>query len=320
MKKGLLLICAIATASLTGCRPNVDYYVGIAQYGTFDALDNATKGFEEKLTTLMTEAGHTVAFKETNAQGQMDKTSVIVNNLISRKVDLIMANATPCLTAAYNATKEIPIIGTSVSHYPSALEIEITDGKTGTNISGTSDLAPLNKQVEIMLELLPNATKFGLLYSPNEANSKYQVDEVETLLVAAGKQVKKYGIAKQDLINSVCNTAKSESDAIFIPTDNFCAGNATTICGIFEGSNVPVFAGESGICKGCGFATLSIDYYTLGEITAEMAFNVLTGNKDIKEYAIQYDNNPQKYYVASRCQALGITIPQNAGYQELAID
>ena len=326
MKKSSLLLGVTAVAALAACgksgiKINPDkekYVVGIAQYVPHEALDAATNGFKEKLTSLLTAEGRQVEFEVTNAAGEFANCATIINSLVSKDVDLILANATPCLSAAYTATSYIPILGTSVTDFGVACEIEIEDGKTKTNVSGTSDLAPLDGQVASMLELVPSATKFGILYSASEANSKFQVDEVKKHLEAAGKTVTAYPISGTDALLATCNSAKTE-DVVYIPTDNFCAENKASIAQAFEGSNVPIFAGEEGICKGCGFATLTIDYHHLGEITGEMAFNVLLGKEDIREYSIKYDTDVKKLYVASRCTALGITIPENKGYEELVI-
>ena len=325
MKKGSLLLAVASVAALAACgkggiKINPDkekYIVGIAQFVPHAALDAATNGFKEKLTALLTAEGRQVEFETTNAAGDVANCPTIINSLVSKDVDLILANATPCLSAAYTATSNIPILGTSVTDFGVACEIEIEDGKTKTNVSGTSDLAPLDGQVNAMLELVPTANKYGILYSANEANSKFQVDEVKKHLEAAGKTVKTYPISGSETLLSVCNAAKAE-DLIYIPTDNFCAENVETIAQAFDGDDTPIFAGEEGICKGCGFATLSIDYHRLGEITGEMAFNVLLGKKDIREYAIQYDTNVKKLYVASRCAAFGIDAASK-GYQELVI-
>ncbi len=326
MKKSLLFLGAVVSLALTGCSREIKinpdkekYLVGIAQYGPHPALDAATNGFKTKLKSLLKKAGRKVEYKVTNAAGEVPNCATIVNSLVSKDVDLIMANATPCVSAAYTATSTIPILGTSVTEYGVALDVELKDGATGTNVSGTSDLAPLKTQVDIMTSLLPAAKKFGILYCSEEANSKYQVQEVKKYLNKKGLKATEYAISGTDTLNAICNSAKSKEDAIYIPTDNFCATNSKAIASAFGGTK-PIFAGEEGICKACGFATLTIDYYRLGEITGEMAYNVLLGKKDIRKYAIQYDPNPVKKYVKSRCTALGIEIPEGQGYEEIIVE
>ena len=328
MKKSLLFVGAIAALALTSCGNNkkikVDpnkekYVVGIAQFAPHVALDAATQGFKEKLTELLTAEGRQVEFREKNASGTQSLCTTIINDLVSYDVDLIMANATPCVAAAYQATSVIPILGTSVTEYGVALNIEFKDGKSGTNVSGTSDLAPLDKQVDIMTELNPTAKKFGIVYNASEPNSKFQADEVSKYLRQKNLEAKEYILSDASSMESICNLAASEMDVIYVPTDNFCANNVNVLDAAFTG-RAPVFAGEEGICKGCGFATLSIDYKELGKITGEMAFNVLLEKQDIKEYAIKYDEHAMKKYVKSRCDAFGITIPTDSGYEELVIE
>lgn len=318
MKKSLFFIGAAAMLTLTGCGKKTDYVVGIAQYAPHVALDAATKGFKDKLSSLLEAEGKTISFKETNAAGEISNCPTIINDLVSKRVDLIMANATPCVSAAYNATSTTPILGTSVTDYGVALGVTLEDGKTKKNVSGTSDLAPLDEQVNIMTSLVPSASKFGILYSSSEANSKYQVTEIKKFLEAKGKTVTEYAISGTDALQAVCNSAAAAEDCIYIPTDNFCADNAKTIAPIFEGAHKPVFAGEAGICQKCGFATLSIDYYQLGQVTGEMAFEILFKNANVADMAIRYDANPKKQYVKSRCEALGITV--SSDFEELAAE
>ena len=317
MKKSFLFIGAATLLALTGCKggKKTDYVVGIAQFAPHVALDAATKGFKDKLSSLLENEGKTIEYKETNAAGEIANCPTIINDLVSKRVDLIMANATPCVSAAYNATSTIPILGTSVTDYGVALDLTLSEGKTGKNVSGTSDLAPLDEQVNIMTSLVPSATKFGILYSSSEANSKFQVNEVKKYLAEKGLTATEYAISGTDTLNAVCNTAAANEDCIYIPTDNFCADNANTIAPIFEGAHKPVFAGEAGICQKCGFATLSIDYYQLGQITGEMAFEVLFKKADIASMAIKYDANPKKQYVKARCDSLGITVTSD--FEEL---
>ena len=318
MKKRLLTLGLCSAAILSGCgfgnvkiNPNKEkYVVGIAQFVEHKALDLATQGFKERLTELLTTEGRQVEFEETNSLGDPTLTPTVVSTLVAKDVDLIMANATPCVSAAYSATYTIPILGTSVTDYGVAIEKELKNNTTGVNLSGTSDLAPLDQQVNEMVSLLGEGrTKYGILYCSNEANSKFQADEVKRLLEAKGKQVTIYTFAQETEIVSTCGTIAAQMEAVFVPTDNTCDKYSETLGTALAG--IPVYSGESGICEGCGFATLSIDYLTLGKITGEMAFNVLLGKKDIRNYEIQYDRNPVKKYIASRCTALGIVVPSD---------
>lgn len=293
------------------------YTVGICQYIAHPALDAASEGFKASLTAALEKEGCTVTFRQQSADGQFDLIGTIINGFVSEKVDLILANATPVLQVAANATDSIPILGTSITEYGVALDIDNFNGVVGGNISGTSDLAPLTEQAKIMAELLPNAQKIGILYCSAEPNSVYQANVVKAELEKLGKTVSIHTFSDSNDIQMVVTSAADKCDAIYVPTDNTVAANTEIVNNICGEKNIPVFAGEEGICKGCGFATLSISYYKLGEVTGEMAARVLLGKEDISTMAIEYDNTPVKKYIKSVCEALGIVIPENAGYEEI---
>ena len=284
------------------------YTVGICQLVQHDALDAATQGFMDALTE---ELGDAVSFDVQNASGDSATCATIVNKFVSDDVDLILANATPALQAAAAGTDTIPILGTSVTEYGVALEIEGFDGTVGGNISGTSDLAPLDQQAAMLNELFPDAKNVGLVYCSAEANSQYQVDEVQKFLEELGYTCKQYSFADSNDLASVATTAADESDVIYVPTDNTVASNTEILNNICQPAGVPVIAGEEGICAGCGVATLSISYYDLGVATGKMAAKVLTGESDIAEMPIEYAPQFTKKYNASLAEALDVTIPDD---------
>ena len=309
MKKILAVLLAVALlASMTACAGSGSgkYTVGICQLVQHDALDAATKGFKDALTEAL---GDKVVFDEQNASGEPANCTTIVNGFVSSKVDLIMANATPALQAAAAATDSIPILGTSVTDYASALEIDGWTGTVGGNISGTSDLAPLSEQAAMIPELCPDAKTVGIVYCSAEANSQYQVDVITGYLTELGLTVTPYAFTDTNDVASVTQTACDNSDVLYIPTDNTAASNTEAIANVVLPSKVPVFAGESGICVGCGVATLSISYYDLGYATGEMAAKVLKGEAKISEMPVQYAPEFTKQYNAANCEALGITVP-----------
>ena len=290
------------------------YTVGVCQLVQHEALDAATQGFQDKLTELVEADGGKVEFDVQNASGESANCSTIVNGFVSAGVDLIMANATPALQAAQAATDSIPILGTSVTEYGVALGLTDFDGTVGGNVSGTSDLAPLDQQADMITEWLPEATKVGLLYCSAEANSQYQVDEVQKYLEAKGVTATQYAFSDSNDLASVCQKAADENDAVYVPTDNTCAANTGIIDGICRPAKKPVFAGEEGICSGCGVATLSISYYDLGYTTGEMAAKVLTGEADISTMPVEYTNVTKKYN-KTICDDLGMTVPE--GYEAI---
>ena len=284
------------------------YTVGICQLVQHPALDAATEGFKAALTEAL---GDSVKFDEQNASGESANCPTIINGFVASKVDLIMANATPALTAATSATADIPILGTSVTDYASALEIDNWNGTVGGNVSGTSDLAPLDQQAAMLQELFPDAKKVGLLYCSAESNSKYQVDVIKGYLEDAGLTCTEYAFTDTNDVASVAQKACDDSDVIYIPTDNTAASNTEAIANVVLPAKVPVIAGEEGICGGCGVATLSISYYDLGYATGKMAAKVLTGEADISTMPVEYAPQVTKKYNAANCKALGVTVPDD---------
>ena len=310
MKKMLATLIAMML-SLTLCVPAMaeeTYNVGICQLVQHPALDAATQGFMDTLTAKL---GDKVTFDLQNASGDSATCITIVNGFISADVDLIMANATAALQAAQAGTEEIPILGTSITDYASALDIDGWTGVTGTNISGTSDLAPLADQAAMLKELFPEAKEVGLLYCSAEANSVYQVEVITKELTALGYNCTNYAFADSNDVASVAMNACAASDVLYIPTDNTAASCTEAIRNVVEPEGVPVIAGEEGICSGCGVATLSISYYDLGCATGEMAYEILVNGADVSTMEIQFAPNVTKKYNAELCQILNVTIPED---------
>ncbi len=281
------------------------YVIGICQLVPHDALDAASQGFMDRLTELLGEEN--VEFDYQTAAGDSATCSPIVNAFVAEEVDLILANATAALQTAASATADIPILGTSVTEYGVAMGISGFDGTVGGNISGTSDLAPLDEQAQMIVDWCPDAQTVGLLYCSAEANSQYQVDTVMAYLEDMGLTCTLYPFADTNDLAAVTQTAVDNSDVIYVPTDNTVAAATETVDAICRVAGVPVIAGEEGICSGCGIATLSISYYDLGVKTAEMAYDILVNGADISTMAISYADNVTPKYNAEICADLGIT-------------
>ena len=285
------------------------YTVGICQLVQHDALDAATQGFMDAITDALGEDA--VTFDLQNAQGDSNTCSTIINSYVSNDVDLILANATAALQAAQAGTNEIPILGTSVTEYGVALGIDDFGGTVGGNISGTSDLAPLDEQAAMLNELFPDAKNVGLLYCSAEANSQYQVDTVKAALEELGYTCEYYAFSDSNDLATIATNAAGACDVIYIPTDNTAASNTEIINNICQPAGVPIIAGEEGICSGCGVATLSISYYDLGVATGDMAVRILTGEEDISQMPIEYAPQFTKKYNPTICEALGIQVPED---------
>ena len=284
------------------------YNVGVIQLVQHPALDTATQGFTDALKEKL---GDNVNITVENASGDNATCATIANTFVSDNVDLIMANATPALQACETATSTIPIVATSITDYASALDIEDWSGATGVNVTGTSDLAPLDGQAEMLHSLFPDAKEVGLIYCSGEKNSLYQAKEMTKYLEDYGYNVTDYTFADSADVGTVVQSACGTSDVLYVPTDNVAANAAETINNIALTAKVPIIAGEEGICKGCGIATLSISYYDIGYNAGLMAYEILTNGKDPSTYEIEYATEFTKEYNPVIAEKLGITLPDD---------
>ena len=284
------------------------YHIGVCQLVEHEALDAATQGFQDALKDKLGE--NNVVFDVQNAQGEETNCATICTGFVSDNVDLILANATASLQAASAATNRIPIVGTSITDYATALNADDWNGTSGTNITGTSDLAPLDQQEAMIKELVPDVTQVGIVYCSAEANSVFQANQIEAALEKDGIAYKEYSAADSNEIQSVVTKAVSECDCLYVPTDNTMAANVDIIKNVTVPAGIPVIAGEEGICQGA-LATLSISYYDIGQAAGEMAYEILVNGKDPGTMEIEYASATTKEYNADVADALGITIPDD---------
>ncbi|MGN1024547.1 MAG: ABC transporter substrate-binding protein [Lachnospiraceae bacterium] len=304
---------AETTASATAAADGKTYKVGVCQLVQHEALDAATQGFEDVLTKAL---GDSVTIDVQNAQGDSTTCATIVNGFVSNEYDLILANATPALQAAVAATTDIPILGTSITDYGTALNMSDFSGTTGINVSGTSDLAPLDQQEDMILELVPDVKNVGILYCSAEPNSKFQATQIEKYLDEDGVAYTEYTFSDSNDLQSVVTSAAESSDAIYIPTDNTAASNMTVISNVTEPAKIPVICGEENMCKSGGLATLSISYYDLGTATGNMALDILQNGADVSTMEVQYASATTKEYNQEYADAIGFTMPD--GYTPIA--
>ncbi len=319
MKKlAVMILVALLLVAMTACgntESGDKYVIGVCQIQDHPALNAATEGFRDALVEAFGE--EKIELDVQIAAGDSNTCSTIINAFVADNVDMILANATPSLQAAVAATEDIPILGTSVTEYGVALGIENFSGTVGGNVSGTADLAPLDKQAAMIKEWFPDAKNVGLLYCSAEANSKYQVDKVQEYLEGMNFTCKQYSFSSSSDMENVTRKAAEESDVIYVPTDNTVAEGTGVIDGVCRAANVPVIAGEQGICSGCGVATLSIDYYDLGVATGKMAVKILKGEADISTMPIAYADEFTPLYNAEICQYFNLPVP--AGYEPIPV-
>lgn len=307
MKKLLtILLATICLFALCACNSDSNQgsnlKVGVVQTTQHPALDAATQGFVDALK----ENGITDVDVQ-NASGESANCSTIVGNFIADGVDLIMANATPALQAASAATDTIPVLGTSITVYDVVL-----GGSVPKNVSGTTDLAPLDEQASMIKELFPDAKKVGILFCSAEANSQYQVDKISEFLKEDGIETVNYVFNDSNDITAVTEKAVSDKvDVIYVPTDNTAAANTQAIANVVLPAGIPVFAGEEGVCTGCGVATLTISYYDIGFKTGEMAADILLNGADISTMEIESAPQFVKKFNKTNAEKLGITIPKD---------
>lgn len=284
------------------------FQIGIVQLAEHPALDEATRGFKEFLTEKL---GDKVQFNVQNAQGEQTNCTTIVNQFVSSKVDLIMANATNAVKAAREATSDIPVVGTSVTDYVFS-GLVASNEAPGANVTGASDMNPVNVQVQLMKTLCPEVKTVGIVINSGEENSAIQAEEAKTAFEAEGFTVKIYSVADTNEIQTVVTAACNEVDAFYEPTDNLIAANVPTMSNITTAAGKPVICGEGGMCESGFLATYAISYYELGRAAGEQAFNILVNGADPATTPIFFFDVSQLTLVVNEQNAaeLGITIPE----------
>ena len=319
MKKIIALVLAAVlvlgmASAVTAKAEEKTYTVGICQLVQHAALDAATEGFMDALTEKL---GDNVKFDLQNAQGESTTCSTIVTGFVANEYDLIMANATPALLAAVSATDTIPILGTSVTDYATALAIDDMDASVGTgiNVSGTSDGVPAQMYVDTVMELVPEAKSVAVLYCSAEPNSVLQADQFIACMDELGVDTTVYTFTDSNDIQAVVTSAVEDADAMYIPTDNTAASNMTIINNVCTAAGLPVICGEEGMCAAGGLATVSISYYDIGHVCGEMAYDILVNGADVSTMPIGYAASPAKKYNPDFADAIGFEMPE--GYEAI---
>lgn len=315
MKKIIALVLAAVlvlgmASAVTAKAEEKTYTVGICQLVQHAALDAATEGFMDALTEKL---GDNVKFDLQNAQGESTTCSTIVTGFVANEYDLIMANATPALLAAVSATDTIPILGTSVTDYATALAIDDMDASVGTgiNVSGTSDGVPAQMYADTVMELVPEAKSVSVLYCSAEPNSVLQADQFIACMDELGVDTTVYTFTDSNDIQAVVTSAVEGADAMYIPTDNTAASNMTIINNVCTAAGLPVICGEEGMCGAGGLATVSISYYDIGHVCGEMAYDILVNGADVSTMPIGYAASPAKKYNPDFADAIGFEMPES---------
>ena len=312
----LVMVMTMAAIAPAAQADDASYTIGICQLVQHAALDAATQGFRDALTEKL---GDKVTFDEQNAQGDSATCSTIVTGFVANDYDLIMANATPALLAAVSATDTIPVLGTSVTDYFSALQLDATeDGATGMNVSGTSDGVPAQLYADCLMELVPEAKTVAIIYCSAEPNSVIQADQFIACMDELGVATTVNTFTDSNDIQAVVTAAIEGADAVYIPTDNTAASNMTIVSNICTPAGIPVICGEEGMCGAGGLATVSISYYDIGYVCGEMAYEILVNGADVSAMPIGYAANPVKKYNADVAEAIAFELPEE--YEPIAVD
>ena len=312
----LVMVMTMAAIAPAAQADDASYTIGICQLVQHAALDAATQGFRDALTEKL---GDKVTFDEQNAQGDSATCSTIVTGFVANNYDLIMANATPALLAAVSATDTIPVLGTSVTDYFSALQLDATeDGATGMNVSGTSDGVPAQLYADCLMELVPEAKTVAIIYCSAEPNSVVQADQFIACMDELGVATTVNTFTDSNDIQAVVTAAIEGADAVYIPTDNTAASNMTIVSNICTPACIPVICGEEGMCGSGGLATVSISYYDIGYVCGEMAYEILVNGADVSTMPIGYAANPVKKYNADVAEAISFEMPEE--YEAIAVD
>lgn len=306
MAVGLIVGCgADKSGSASG---NKTYKIGVVQLVEHPALDAANKGFVDGLASKGFKDN--VQTDQQNAQADQSNLNSIAQRFVADKKDLVLAIATPAAQSMANATKDIPILGTAITDYKSAKLVN-SDEKPGTNVSGTTDMNPIDKQVDLILKVVPNAKKVGIIYSASEVNSQVQAEKMKAYAKTKGLDVVEATVSNvNDIQQAAQNLVSQGVQAIYVPTDNVVASAMANLVKITDPAKIPVFPGEENMVKNGGLMTYSVDYYKLGFQTGLMAAKILSGEAKVQDMPIESQKDLKLVINQDTAKRLGITIPE----------
>lgn len=302
-------ITGLTALILAGCGTSTDssgkdtIKVGILQYMEHDSLSAARKGFEDELAKNGYKEGEKIKIDYQNAQGDQANLQTISEQLVGEN-DLVLAIATPAAQSLATASMEVPILFTAVTDPLSADLVDSIEKPSGL-LTGTSDQAPIDKQVELLGQAVPEAKKVGILYTTSERNSEVQVEEAEKLLKKAGYEVVVKGISTTNDVQDAATSLMKDVDAVFVPTDNTVASTMAMIGDLSVQYKVPVIGGSTDMVDVGGLLTYGTNYEALGRQTAKMAIEIVEG-ADPAEVAVQYPESVDLHINEEMAKKLGI--------------
>ncbi len=296
--------------SLLSCKKTSQIKIGVLQLIEHNALDSAYKGFVDGLKEAGYEDGKNIIIDYQNAQGEQANCITIGQKFINDKSDLILAIATPAAQAIANMTKDIPILITAVTD-PADSKLVADNNAPGGNVTGTSDLTPVEAQIELLKEIIPNVKTVGLLYCSSEQNSVFQINIAKKKLDAMGIKYIDIAISNLNEIQQVIQNVVGKVEAIYTPTDNMIANGMATVALMTEPDKLPVICGEGGMTMLGGTATYGINYYELGKLTSTQAVSILKGDKKTAEMPIEYLQKFDLVVNTNMIESIGLTIPES---------
>lgn len=281
------------------------YRIGINQLVQHPALDSATAGFKEAFS----EAGVEVEFDEQNANGEQGTALTIAQQFASDDLDLALAVATPAAQAMAQNITDVPLLFTAVTD-PVSAELVDSMEEPGANVTGTSDAAPIEKQLELLKEIVPDAETVGIVYASGEVNSQVQVDQAREAAGPLGLEIETQTVTTVNEIQQAVE-ALGDVDAIYVPTDNMVVSGIASLVQVAEGKQIPVIAAESGTVEGGAVATLGIDYTELGRQTGEMALRILRDGEDPATMPVETATEFTYVVNEDAAERQGVTIPED---------
>ena len=284
--------------------------VGIVQLVEHAALDAANKGFVEGLASKGYKEGQNIAYDRQNAQADQSNLQNIAHRFVNNKVNLICAIATPAAQTVANVTSDIPIVATAVTDYKTAKLVK-DNAKPGTNVTGTTDMNPVEQQLDLLLKLVPNAKSVGTIYCSSEVNSQLQIEILKKAAAAKGVTVKEATVSNVNDIQQAARSLVGKVQAIYVPTDNVLASAMPTLVSVTEEAKLPVICGEGGMVKAGGVATLGVDYYKLGFQAGEMAADILGGKSKPADMAIQAQKEFKAMVNMKEAEKIGLKVPED---------
>ncbi|OPX89839.1 MAG: ABC transporter substrate binding protein [Pelotomaculum sp. PtaB.Bin104] len=280
--------------------------LGIIQIAEHPALDAARQGFLDTLAKNGYIEGKNLKVDYQNAQGDQPTLQSIANKFVQDKKDIILAIATPSAMTMAKETSEIPILITAVTDPVTAKLVNSLE-KPGTNVTGTTDMNPVAKQLELIKELVPGVKAVGVVYNSSEINSEVQVKIAREAAPQLGLELKEASVTASNEISQATRSLVGKVDALYIPTDNMVIASLAAVLQVAEQNKIPVIAGESNSVEQGALATLGIDYAKLGSQTGEMALRVLKGEKP-QDMPVEWQKENDIVINLKAAERMGVTV------------